>query len=678
MKPRTAHFFSNIFVYCPKRGKIIGLKNHHFLTRLFLPFFGLASLVWFLVRVIPKPSRASYPCMKVAAPMASSFIVYLIGFSSSVFAIRKARVLFHKNKYALMIVFAIIGLMGTLWMNTGTSMPAFAAYLLEDQPANEPIGTAKGIFPGRVVWVHNPDATNENCKPTTYGDGWFLDKNNDQAVIDRMLSDAIQSLTGESTDKAAWDAIFKYHNNNRGKGEVGYQAGEIVFIKINATSAWSGNFNTSDLSVARNKYYGTAETSPQLVYSVLHQLVDVVGVKQSDIYIGDPMKHIYKHSFDKWSVDFPEVNYLDHDYGTSRNRVQSEPSDEPLIFYSDRGQVMHVGTWNDPTAGDPTENDHLYTVNQFAEYMINIPTLKGHKRAGVTMFAKNHFGSHTRDSAQHLHGGLVNPTENDPYRQLRNIYRVQVDMMGHKLLGGKTLMFLMDALFAGSEAVDPPRKFQMAPFNDDWVSSIFLSQDPLAIESVGYDFLRTEFSLDSQYPYPSMGGVDDYLHQAADPSEWPEGIEYDPEDDGAPIGSLGVHEHWNNATDKQYTRNLGGGEGIELVRIEGTTSVADDPHASGVDNFVLYQNYPNPFNPTTTIRYEIERPSYVELAIFNIAGQRVATLVDNDLTNGVHSNTWNGKFDNGSPAPSGSYIYRLSVNDGIKYSEQNRQMVLLK
>ena len=66
---------------------------------------------------------------------------------------------------------------------------------------------------------------------------------------------------------------------------------------------------------------------------------------------------------------------------------------------------------------------------------------------------------------------------------------------------------------------------------------------------------------------PNAFGVDDYMHQAADPRNWPEGIIYDPDNSGKPVPVLGVHEHWNNATDKQYSRNLGTGKGIELVSI---------------------------------------------------------------------------------------------------------------
>ena len=76
---------------------------------------------------------------------------------------------------------------------------------------------------------------------------------------------------------------------------------------------------------------------------------------------------------------------------------------------------------------------------------------------------------------------------------------------------------------------------------------------------------------------PNINGVDDYLHQAADSSNWPKGIIYDPDNSGKPIPSLGVHEHWNNPVNKQYSRNLGRSHGIELVSIPGYIVGRDAP-----------------------------------------------------------------------------------------------------
>lgn len=436
--------------------------------------------------------------------------------------------------------------------------PAYSKNQDFSQPVNTSVGTAKGIHPGRVVWIHNPDATNENCT-NSYGDGWFLNKNNNQDTIDHMVSSAIQLLTGEPTDFDAWNALFKFFNQNHGYGSVGYSKGEKILVKINATSGWAGNYNTTDLTKVNNNYYAVAETSPQMVLSVLRQLVNVAGVDQADIYVGDPMKHIYKHCYEIWHSEFPGVNYLDHDNYSNLGRVQATKSSTPLIFYSDKGSVLSV------------QSDQLYQIFQEVRYTINLPALKAHARAGITLFAKNHFGSHCRDNANHLHNGLVDPNQTGNIRSLNGsyygLYRVQVDLMGHKLLGGKELFFLLDGLWAGSEAIDPPTRWKSPPFNSDWSSSVFASQDPVAIESVAFDFLRTEYTA-TYHPgltYPQMDGVDDYLHQAADNASWPAGITYDPENDGTPLGSLGVHEHWNNETDRQYSGNLGTGEGIELI-----------------------------------------------------------------------------------------------------------------
>jgi len=69
---------------------------------------------------------------------------------------------------------------------------------------------------------------------------------------------------------------------------------------------------------------------------------------------------------------------------------------------------------------------------------------------------------------------------------------------------------------------------------------------------------------------PGVNGVDDYLHQAADPSAWPKNISYDPDKSGKPLGSLGIHEHWNDPVRKQYSRNLGLSYGIELIAVPDT------------------------------------------------------------------------------------------------------------
>jgi hypothetical protein len=98
-----------------------------------------------------------------------------------------------------------------------------------------------------------------------------------------------------------------------------------------------------------------------------------------------------------------------------------------------------------------------------------------------------------------------------------------------------------------------------------------------------------------------------------------------------------------------------------------TTGISDfDPV---VFNYNLIQNYPNPFNPTTVISWQLPVSSPVKLTVYNIAGQKVVTLVDDIQEPGFHSMEWNAV-----DMPSGVYFYRLEAKG---YSEI-RKMILMK
>jgi hypothetical protein len=140
-------------------------------------------------------------------------------------------------------------------------------------------------------------------------------------------------------------------------------------------------------------------------------------------------------------------------------------------------------------------------------------------------------------------------------------YNAIVDFMGHKDFGGKTILYLIDALYAAPHQSVAPEKWESSPFDDHWTASVFASLDPVAIESVGVDFFAAEKTAVKMF-----GAVDNYLHEAALAHRAPSKTRYAPDGDGKKLTSLGVHEHWNNPEKKQYSRNLGTGPGIELVR----------------------------------------------------------------------------------------------------------------
>jgi len=95
--------------------------------------------------------------------------------------------------------------------------------------------------------------------------------------------------------------------------------------------------------------------------------------------------------------------------------------------------------------------------------------------------------------------------------------------------------------------------------------------------------------------------------------------------------------------------------------------------------FGLHQNYPNPFNPSTTIRFDIQRGAQTDIAVFDILGRRIATLVGAQLAPGTYSTTWNGTNDLGLSVASGMYLVRMSALDeqGASFSAM-KKIVFMK
>jgi hypothetical protein len=192
-----------------------------------------------------------------------------------------------------------------------------------------------------------------------------------------------------------------------------------------------------------------------------------------------------------------------------------------------------------------------------AEYVINFAILKGHVGQGVTLCGKNWYG------VTDIHADWRKNAHNN-FNQNRNgkaQYMTFVDFMGHQYTGEKTLIYFIDGLY-GSENVAgvPSGKWKLAPFNGNWPNSLFASQDPVAVDAVGLDFLSSEWPAMVDINYADM-----YLLEAALANNPLSGAFYDPEKDGTRLKSMGVVEHWNNTTEKKYSRNLGKQEGIELV-----------------------------------------------------------------------------------------------------------------
>jgi len=104
------------------------------------------------------------------------------------------------------------------------------------------------------------------------------------------------------------------------------------------------------------------------------------------------------------------------------------------------------------------------------------------------------------------------------------------------------------------------------------------------------------------------------------------------------------------------------------------TDVGDDDKVLRPTSFALSQNYPNPFNPTTTIRFSLAKRGKIDLEIYNLLGERIRVLADQEFTAGEHSLVWDGRDAKGKIVSSGVYFYRLKGED---YSE-TKKMIFIK
>ena len=88
-----------------------------------------------------------------------------------------------------------------------------------------------------------------------------------------------------------------------------------------------------------------------------------------------------------------------------------------------------------------------------------------------------------------------------------------------------------------------------------------------------------------------------------------------------------------------------------------------------LNRYELNQNYPNPFNPQTTIQYTLPEPGDVSVKVFNVLGNEISTLVNENQSAGKHKTEWNAQS-----MPSGIYFYKIQAKNFI----ETKKMVLMK
>lgn len=287
-------------------------------------------------------------------------------------------------------------------------------------------------------------------------------------------------------------------------------------------------------------------TNPVLLKVLLTSLVKDAGVAPSDITVYDVSR-----IFPIYMIRMCTQGELKGVHFVGRNNGVADKKKPINWSYSFRGTV-----------------NYLPTCVTGAKYIINFANLKGHSY-GITLCGKNHFGSF-------INGNEMRPPEGANLHQFltmdkMKVYSPLVDLMANYELGNKTVLYMLDALICapseGDDITGSNSKWKQSPFNGDYTSSIFVSQDPVAIDSVGADFLMNEPAVtNNNSSLKNNATVENYLHEAALVKKAPSGNIYR-NGNGKKVTNLGVHEHWNNPVSKKYSRNLGKKEGIELVKV---------------------------------------------------------------------------------------------------------------
>jgi hypothetical protein len=540
------------------------------LGRISTAILGVCALAWFLLRVIPKPSRASYPCQRAAFPVASTFVIWMCASMAGLVSLSGLRRLVHRYRWAAAGLCALTVVGSGLWLAHSRAVAAAVIttrYDFQPKERNVPLGVARGIYPGRVVWARDPQAAHWSGDLQSKTDQWWMEKSNDQGRVDAMLSNTLRELTGAATDDEAWKAIFTYYNNHaRGMKKTGYRAGEIVAVKINLNNSTTadGPGNMTDVS-------------PQAALAMVRQLVNHAHVPPANIVIYDARRFIYPGMLNKIWGEYKDVRFV--------QREQPQPPQPKNPAFGDyRG--LEGANWVEGVSYSANSyKDAKFIPKQILDstYIVNLALLKAHSypysgateggddgQTAISMTGKNHFGS--IKGTPELHAAINTDKEGKPHA-----YSPIVDLSASPNLGAKTILYVLDGLYCGRRWQTFPLHFPNAPFNNrvepyanpEWPSSILASLDGVALDSVGLDILlsQTVNNLDAnkQPRIAIRENADDYLQEEALADHPPSGTAYI--QNGKPVASLGVTEHWDNDQSRRYTRNKNPktGKGIELV-----------------------------------------------------------------------------------------------------------------
>ena len=396
-----------------------------------------------------------------------------------------------------------------------------------------------------------------------FSTGWYGDYV-DQTVVSQMVDRGLMELTGRKSREDAWKALIP-----------NYQSGQRVAIKANFNNARS----TDDSD-------NVIDALVEPVNAVIAGLKEL-GVAESDIWVYDAVRSIPTRFQN--GCDYPGVQFS----GDWTSNPQGFSATEKVSF-------------DTPSGGPALADLRISKVLIDADYLINMPVMKKHWAAWVTLSFKNHFGSIDNCAALHRY---TFPSHDDYTSE----YNPLVDIYSNPHFGAKTVLTIGDGLYGSrvnQESVPQP----WITFDDDAPRSLFFSQDPVAIDSVMYDFLKEEAGVDP--------GGDDYLALAAqaglgvhehrssgtlDRDDWYEKIDYVYVDVDGFVKLRGLwrdgtaYLHWNKPFDPNlagyrihYSDESGGLAGSSVIDVPDPEQLAYE--LTGLTMYTLYKVWIEPYD----------------------------------------------------------------------------------
>jgi hypothetical protein len=490
----------------PPRRVAICHSVRHFFHKIQHNFFlvSLASLVWLILRTGTKPSRIAYPCQRAAAANVGA----LAGDLLALLGADKCRIPFRNltKRKVLADVLVIASAFGALAIadlviTRHSVAGSWAAYYQKTR--NVPIGKRKAATTGAAYTTipaayllpspHRVISVHDSKASSWTGAGNPANSMN-QTEIDSMIERGVMDLTGEVTPQAAWQKL------------IPYQSGEGVAIKLNFNNVAGCDF-TRDANM--NAYAAVAN-------SVIRGLKSI-GVPSDKIWITDPSRPIN----DAFRNDITDANVH---YYTKCTAV--EIGSRPNVFTT--GYVPETSpdaTLLNPAYGVTDPDRYVRPAQVFADaaHIINIPQLKGHgflsEVGGVTLGIKNQFGSVSFTSDAE---GV------DPLHSNSSFYKILADISANPVFYNKTRLVIGDGLM-GNPTINWQDPVLWSTFGNQPPRIFFFGTDPVAVDSVMFDYIQRECAA------KSLPARDDKVNHYA-----------------ASIG-LGVSEHWNNDTNRQYS-----------------------------------------------------------------------------------------------------------------------------